>query len=95
MYILGGFLALGAFLDSVSNAISLLTPFVAGTWDSLHCAGMVVWYTSSCPGITSRGSLACTALPVKKPGIQPTAIAVGMVLLLWMPYLSCRRLIKE
>jgi hypothetical protein len=29
IYVLGGFLALGALLDSVANAISLLTPLVA------------------------------------------------------------------
>ena len=84
MYILGGFLALGAFLDSVSNAISLLTPLVA----SIGTACIVlVWCLVHfiLPSHHLSWVFGMHRMPVKKPGIQPTAIAVGMVLLLWMP----------
>jgi hypothetical protein len=84
MYVLGGFLALGTFLDSVANAISLLTPLVAGIGTA--CI-VLLW-------LLARFLLPLYPLPwvvgkqrilVRKPGIQPTAFALGMVLLLWMP----------
>ena len=84
MYILGGFLALGAYLESVDSAISLLTPLVA----SIGTACIVlVWCLVHfiLPSHHLSWVFGMQRMPVKKPGIQPTAIAVGMVLLLWMP----------
>jgi hypothetical protein len=84
MYILGGFLALGTFLDSVSNAISLLTPLVAGIGTA--CI-VLVWCLVHLilPSHHLSWVFGIDRMPVKKPGIQPTAFAIGMVLLLWLP----------
>jgi tetratricopeptide (TPR) repeat protein len=89
MYILVGFLALGAMLDSVANAISLMTPLVAG----LGTACIVLLW------VLARLILPSHPLPwvvgnqrvrVQKLGIQSAAYAVGMVLLLWMPSVITR-----
>jgi tetratricopeptide (TPR) repeat protein len=77
-------LALGALLDSVANAISLLTPWVA----SIGTACIVLLW------LLARFLLPLYPLPwvigdqrvrVRTLGRQPTAFAVGMVLLLWIP----------
>ena len=84
MYILWGFLALGTFLDSVSNAISLLTPLVA----SIGTACIVLVWCLVYLILPSRHLSWVFGIPcmrVKKPGVQPTAFAIGMVLLLWLP----------
>lgn len=89
MYILGGFLALGALLDSVANAISLLTPLVA----SIGTACIVlVWVLAHIilPSHPLPWVFGTQRIGVKKLGIQPTAFAVGMVLLLWMPSVIAR-----
>ena len=82
--ILGSILFVGALLDSLANAISFLTPWVA-------CIGtaciVLLW-------LLARFLLPLYPLPwvfgdqrvrVRTLGRQPTAIAVGLVLLLWAP----------
>lgn len=84
MWILGGFLALGAVLDSVANAISLLTPLVA----SIGTACIVlVWVLAHIilPSHPLSWVVGTQRVRVTKLGVQPTAFAVGMILLLWMP----------
>jgi hypothetical protein len=84
LYILGGFLGLGALLDSVANAISLLTPLVA----SIGTACIVlVWFLAYIilPSHPIPWVFGNQRMRVKKPGMQPTAFAVGMVILLWTP----------
>ena len=84
MYILGGFLALGAFLDSVANAISLLTPLVASI--GTVCIVLVWVLAYIClPSHPLHWVFGNQRMRVKKPGIQPTAFAAGMVILLWIP----------
>jgi tetratricopeptide (TPR) repeat protein len=84
MYGLGGVVALGTLLDSVANAISLLTPLVA----SIGTACIVLLW------LLARFLLPLYPLPwvvgdqrlrVRTLGWQPTAFAVGMVVLLWIP----------
>ena len=86
MHILGGFLALGALLDSVANAISLLTPLVASI--GTVCI-VLVWFLAYLilPSHPLPWVFGNQRTRVKKPGIQPMAFTVGMVLLLWMPSL--------
>jgi hypothetical protein len=89
MYTLGGFLALGAVLDSVANAISLLTPLVASIGTAcivlLWLLARIILPSHPLPWMFGNQSL-----PVRKLGIQPTAFVVGMVLLLWMPSVITR-----
>jgi hypothetical protein len=88
-YTLWGFVALGAVLDSVANAISLLTPLVA----SIGTACILLLWLLACiilPSHPLPWVFGNQLLPVRKLGIQPTAFAVGMVLLLWMPTVITR-----
>jgi hypothetical protein len=84
MYILAGFLGLGSLLDSLANAISLLTPLVASIGTACIVLVWVLAYLIL-PSHPLPWVFGNQQMPVKKPGIQPTAFAVGMVLLLWMP----------
>jgi hypothetical protein len=85
-YVIGGFVALGALLDSVANAVSLMTPIVA----SIGTACIVlVWFLARIilPSYPLLWVFGNQRMQVRKPGIQPTAFALGMVLLLWVPSL--------
>jgi hypothetical protein len=84
MYVLGGFVALGAVLDSVTNAVSLMTPMVAGIGTA--CV-VLVWFLAQIilPSHPLPWVFGNQLMQVRKPGVQPTAFALGMVLLLWIP----------
>jgi hypothetical protein len=84
MWTLGGILALGVVLDSVANAISLLTPLIA----SIGTACIVlVWVLAHIilPSHPLYWVVGTQRVRVTKLGIQPKAFAVGMILLLWIP----------
>jgi tetratricopeptide (TPR) repeat protein len=84
MYILSGFLALGSFLDGVANAISLLTPLVASIGTACIVLVCFLMYIIL-PRYPLPRIFGNQLIRVRKPGIQPMAFAVGMVLLLWLP----------
>ena len=68
----------------MSNAISLLTPLVAGIGTA--CI-VLVWCLVHLilPSHHLSWVFGMHRISVKKPGIQPTGFAIGMVLLLWLP----------
>ena len=89
MYVLGGVLILGEVLGDLNDAISLVTPVVAGTGTA--CI-VLLW-------LLARFLLPLYPLPwvvgeqrilVRKLGILPTSFAAGMVLLLWTPWVITR-----
>jgi tetratricopeptide (TPR) repeat protein len=85
-YILAGIVAVGAVLDSFANAISLLTPLMAGIGTAFILLG---WLLTSI--ILRFHPLswveANQEVPLRKLGIKPTAFMVSLVLLLWIPSL--------
>jgi tetratricopeptide (TPR) repeat protein len=83
-YIGGGVLLFGAVLDSVGNAISLITPLVAsvGTVCIVLLLLLAHLILPSHPLILVNGDQRIRML---KPGIKLTAYAVGIVILLWIP----------
>lgn len=83
--ILGGIIALGAVLDALSNAITLVNLSVAG-WGSLV---LVSGWVATELGIkrftpTWRGADG-SEQRIKKLGTQPRLMILGMLLLLWFP----------
>jgi hypothetical protein len=85
MWILGGFVALGVVLDSVANAISLLTPLVASIGTAcivlVLVIARIILPTHPLPWVVGDQQVRVTKL-----GAQPTAVAVGIIFLLWMPW---------
>jgi hypothetical protein len=84
-YILLGILALGAFLDSISNAIGLITP--NGTYFGTIAAA-TVWLAAET--IAKRRALLWktdhgTWLRVRGIGIKLRLVLLGSVILLWVP----------
>ena len=76
-YILAGIVAVGAVLDSFANAISLLTPLMAGIGTAFILLG---WLLTSI--ILRFHPLswveANQEVPLRKLGIKPTAFMVGL-----------------
>jgi tetratricopeptide (TPR) repeat protein len=84
MYGLWGLVALGAVLDSVANAIVLVTPMVA----SIGTASIVlVWFLAYMllPSHPLPWVIGNQRVLVRKLGVMWTAYAVGIVVLLWIP----------
>lgn len=77
-------MALGAVLASLANPISLLTPLVAGIGTGCIAPVRVLAHIIS-PSRPPSWIVGTQRVRVTKLGVQPTAFAVGMVLLLWMP----------
>ena len=84
MYILGGILALGTLLDSLANALSLLTPLIAGIGTALI---VLVWLLTTI--ILRRHPVTWVVgnqeARLRKLGIQPLGFMVGIIVLLWVP----------
>jgi tetratricopeptide (TPR) repeat protein len=85
-YILAGVVAVGAVLDSFANALSLLTPLIAGIGTAFILLGWLL--TSMILRFHPLSWVeANQEVLLRKLGIKPTAFMVGLVLLLWIPSL--------
>jgi hypothetical protein len=84
IYILGGYAMLATVLDGVANAISLITPMVAGivTACIVLIWGLAYFILPSHPLPWVFGN---QRMQVRKLGIKPTGIVIGIVFLLWVP----------
>ena len=84
-YVLGGYAILATVLDGVANAIALITPLIAGI---VTTCIVLAWFLAYIilPSHPLPWVFGNQQMLVKRPGIQPTAYAVGIVLLLWVPF---------
>jgi hypothetical protein len=84
MYVLGGYALLATILDGIANTISLITPIVAGivTACIVLIWGLAYFILPSHPLPWVFGT---QRMQVRKLGIKPTGILIGIVLLLWIP----------
>ena len=83
-YVLWGYAILANVLDGVANAIALITPLVAGI---VTACIVLAWFLAYIvlPSHPLPWVFGNQRMLVKRPGIQLTAYAVGIVLLLWVP----------
>jgi hypothetical protein len=89
VYVLGGYAMLATVLDGVANAVSLITPMIAGivTACIVLIWGLAYFILPSHPLPWVFGN---QRMLVRKLGIKPTGILVGIVLLLWVPSIITR-----
>jgi hypothetical protein len=84
VYIGSGILILGALLDSLANALALLTPLIA-----IIGTACIVFFWLLITLILHRHPVSWVMgnqqVRLRKLGIKPMAVAVGMILLLWTP----------
>jgi len=89
LYALAGLLGLGALLDSIQNAISLLTPLIAAI------ATIVVVLSWAVISLILRvHPITWVAeqqqIRIRRLGIRSIAFALGMIALLWLPTVIAR-----
>jgi hypothetical protein len=86
-FTLGGFLALGEFLDSVDNAITLVSwPVTIGGTTAI----LLVWVVLRLilPRWPFHVALNSGTIRVKKLGLRPTFALFGCLVLLWVPRIA-------